>query len=180
MKYPIYFDAKNSYNLFGLKENFNFISKLYFKKNLPKELMFSGEKGIGKSTLINHFLYSIFDAENYDKDKLSLTKNLNFYNQFQNNIFSNIIYISGADFKTIKVDYIRNLKSRILKSTISNKDRFIVFDDIELFNPNTTNALLKIIEEPAKKNYFFLINNKSRPILETIKSRALEIKFILN
>ena len=69
---------------------------------------------------------------------------------------SNIIYISGADFSSVKVDDVRNLKSRILKSTISDKDRFIVFDDIELFNQNTTNALLKIIEEPAKKNYFFL------------------------
>ena len=180
MKYPIYFDAKNSYNLFGLQENFDFISNLYFKKNLPRVLMLTGEKGTGKSTLINHFLYSIFDAENYNKGKLTLIKKSHFYNQFQNNIFSNIIYISGADFSSVKVDDVRNLKSRILKSTISDKDRFIVFDDIELFNQNTTNALLKIIEEPAKKNYFFLINNKSKPILETIKSRALEIKIIIS
>ena len=39
--------------------------------------------------------------------------------------------------------------------------------------------MLKIIEEPSKKNYFFLINNKSKPLLDTIKSRALEIKIIL-
>ena len=38
--------------------------------------------------------------------------------------------------------------------------------------------LLKIIEEPSKKNYFILINNKSKPILDTIKSRSLEIKII--
>ena len=171
MKYPIFFDAKSSYNLFGLQENFDFISNLYLKKNLPKVLMLTGEKGSGKSTLINHFLYSIFDEENYDKDKLILIKNSHFNSQFKNNVFLYIIYISGAVFKSIKVDDIRNLKSRILKSTISNKDRFIIFDDIELLNQNSLNALLKIIEEPAKKNYFFLINNKSKPMLETIKSR---------
>ena len=140
--------------------------------------MLTGEKGSGKSTLINHFLYSIFDEENYDKDKSILIKNSHFNSQFKNNVFSNIIYISGAVFKSIKVDDIRNLKSRILKSTISNMDRFIIFDDIELLSQNSLNALLKIIEEPAKKNYFFLINNKSKPMLETIKSRALEIKII--
>ena len=45
---------------------------------------------------------------------------------------------------------------------------------------NSLNALLKIIEEPGKNNYFFLINNKSKPLLETIKSRSLEIKIVLN
>ena len=29
--------------------------------------MLTGLKGSGKSTLINHFLFSIFDKENYDK-----------------------------------------------------------------------------------------------------------------
>ena len=39
---------------------------------------------------------------------------------------------------------------------------------------------LKIIEEPTKNNYFIFINNKTKPILETIKSRSLELKIILN
>ena len=61
-----------------------------------------------------------------------------------------------------------------------DSDRFIVLDDIDLFNTNSLNALLKIIEEPSKKNYFILINNKTKPILDTIKSRSLEIKIIQN
>ena len=180
MNYPIYFDSKNSQSLFGHQENFNFISNLYFKKKLPKVLMFSGNKGSGKATLINHFLYSIFDVENYNVKKLKSSENSFFLNQFRNNIFPNIIRVSGADFKSIKIDDIRNLKKKFLQSTLSNKDRFIIFDDIELFNNNSLNALLKTIEEPSKKNYFFLINNKSKPLLETIKSRALEIKIILS
>ena len=60
-----------------------------------------------------------------------------------------------------------------------NKPRFIIFDDVELFNNNSLNALLKIIEEPSKNNFFLLINNKSKPLLETIKSRCLDIKIIL-
>jgi DNA polymerase-3 subunit delta' len=179
MSYPTFFESKSSQNLFGLENYFNFISKLYLKQNLPKVIMLTGNKGIGKATFVNHFLHSIFDIKNYNLEKFTKSKNSTFSNQFQNNIFSNIIYISGADFKSVKVEDIRNLKTRILKSAISNKDRFIVFDDIELFNHNSLNALLKIIEEPSEKNYFFLINNKSKPLLETIKSRAIEIKIIL-
>ena len=180
MNYPIYFDTKNSLNLFDLKENFRFISNLYLKQNLPKVMMFTGNKGSGKSTLINHFLYSIFDNDNYDKEAFSISENSSFLKQFQNNFFSNIIYINGADYKSVRIEDIRNLKKKILQSTISNKDRFIIFDDIELFNHNSLNALLKIIEEPSQKNYFFLINNKGKPLIETIKSRALEMKIILN
>ena len=142
--------------------------------------MFSGNKGTGKSTLINHFLYSIFDTENYDKESFSIKENSSFLKQFQNNIFPNIIYINGANYKSVKIEDIRNLKKQILQSTISKKDRFIIFDDIELFNQNSLNALLKIIEEPSQKNYFFLINNKGKPLIETIKSRALEVKIILS
>ena len=180
MNYPSYFNTKNSLNLFNLKENFRFISELHSNQNLPKVLMFTGNKGSGKSTLINHFLYSIFDNVNYDKETFSISENSSFLKKFQNNVFSNIIYISGADYKSVNIDDIRNLKKNILQTTISKKDRFIIFDDIELFNQNSLNALLKIIEEPSQRNYFILINNKRKPLLETIKSRSLEIKIILN
>jgi len=180
MNYPIFFNNKNSLNLFNLKENFEFISELYTKQNLPKVLMFSGSKGSGKSTLINHFLYSIFDIDSYNKKTFSIKENSSFLKQFQNNIFPNIIYINGAEDKSVKIEDIRNLRKQILQSTISKRERFIIFDDIELFNKNSLNALLKTIEEPSQNNYFFLINNKGKPILETIKSRALEIKIILN
>ena len=179
MNYPIFFDSKNSINLFGLEQNFNFLSKLYSEKKLPKVLMFTGDQGVGKSTLINHFLLSIFDTSNYNKDSNSVISTSNFTNQFKNDIFENIIYVNGSDFKSVKVDDIRNLKFKILQSTILTKDRFIILNDVELFNKNSLNALLKIIEEPTKNNYFFLINNKSKPLLETIKSRTLEIKIIL-
>ena len=180
MNYPVFFDNKKSLNLFDLRENFQFMSDLYSNQNLPKVLMFTGNKGSGKSTLINHFLYSIFDIDNYNKETLSIIENSSFLKQFQNNIFSNIIYLNGADYKSVKIEDIRNLKKQILQSIISKKDRFIIFDDIELFNQNSLNALLKIIEEPSQKNYFFLINNKGKPLIETIKSRALEVKIILS
>ena len=63
---------------------------------------------------------------------------------------------------------------------MSKINRFIVLDDVELFNANSLNALLKIIEEPTSSNFFILINNNSRPLIETVKSRCLEFKISLN
>ena len=180
MDYPKYFDPKNSLKLFGLEKNFIFLSSLYLKDKLPKVLMLSGLKGTGKSTLINHFLFSLFDAHNYNRSNNTLSDNSVFYKKFKDDIFQNIIYVKGSNFKSLKVDNIRNLKSVIQQSSIINSDRFIVLDDIELFNTSSLNALLKVIEEPSKKNHFILVNNKTKPILDTIKSRSLEIKIIQN
>ena len=66
MKYPTYFEPKKSLNLFGLSDEFNLLKKLYIKKKLPKVFMLSGRKGSGKSTLINHLMYYIFDNANYE------------------------------------------------------------------------------------------------------------------
>jgi len=180
MDFPKYFNPKNSLKLFGLKENFIFLSSIYLKDRLPKVLMLSGSKGTGKSTLINHFLFSIFDAHNYNRSKHTLSDTSVFYKKFKDGIFQNILHIKGSDFKSLKVEDVRNLKSVIQQSSMIDSDRFIILDDIELFNINSLNALLKIIEEPSKKNYFILINNKTKPILDTIKSRSLEIKIIQN
>ena len=116
MNYPKFFDSKNSLNLLGLEEEFNFLISLYIKKKLPKVLMLTGAKGIGKSTLINHFLFSIFDEKNYDKKNNLLSKSSDFYLNYKDNIFSNIIYINGSEFKTVKIDYIRILKTKLFKS----------------------------------------------------------------
>ena len=161
MTHPLFFEPKNSLNLFGLNKDFKFLSSLYNQNKLPKVLMLTGEKGSGKSTLVNHFLYSIFDSKNYNNSNFTLIKKSNFYNQFKNNIFSNIIYIDGSDFKSTKVDNIRDLKNKIFQSAILKKDRFCIFDNIELFNLNSLNALLKIIEEPNNNDYFILINSNS-------------------
>ena len=180
MNKPEFFEAKKTSKLFGLKKDFDFISSLYLSKKLPRVTMISGNKGSGKSTLINHFLFSIFDKNNYNREKNIFTESSILYKQLQSDIFPNIIYMNGSFFEKVKVEDIRNLKNKIYQSTILDKDRFIIFDDIELFNINSLNALLKTIEEPNKNNFFFLINNKSKKIVDTIKSRSLEIKIILN
>ena len=68
----------------------------------------------------------------------------------------------------------------MLITPILNEKRFIILDDVETFNLNCLNALLKILEEPGKNNHFILIDNKSKPLINTIKSRCIKIKFVLD
>ena len=175
-----YFDSKKTLNLVGHKKNFNFFKDLILKDMLPKVIMLSGEKGIGKATLINHIMHFYFEKKNYDENNNKILKRTHFTELYENDLFSNIIYLKGSEFKNTKIEDIRILKSNLLKTTLNNDKRFIIFDDVENFNINSLNALLKLIEEPGANNYFILINNKTKPLLETIKSRSLEIKIILD
>ena len=179
MTFKINNNFENSLILYELKKELNFFIDIYDLKKFPKVLMLSGNKGIGKFTIVRHFLSYVYDKNNYDAEKNSISNKSTFYKQFSQNIFPNIVYLSGNDFLKIKIDDIRDLKSNILKTASLNKERFIVLDDIELFNTNSLNALLKIIEEPTINNYFILINNKSRTLINTITSRALEVKISL-
>ena len=95
MTYPSYFNSKKSLNLFDLSDNFMLLKDLYTKNKLPKVLMLSGKKGSGKSTIVNHLMYYIFDKENYNEEINQLSSNSIFHSQFLNNIYTNIIYILG-------------------------------------------------------------------------------------
>ena len=175
-----FFNPKKTLKLFGLDNEFNFLKNLLLKEKLPKVLLLSGKKGSGKYTLVNHLMFFFFDKKNYDLNSRQIIDKNFIYHQLLENTFPNIIYLNGLDYKNAKIENIRELKNQLLKSPLSDNKRFVIFDDVECFNKNSLNALLKIIEEPSVKNYFILINNNSKPLLETIKSRCLEIKIILS
>ena len=173
-------NPRYSTKLYGLDIEFDKLSNLLLNENLPNVIVLTGEKGIGKFTLINHLVISYFDKENYDfLNKRIINKN-NFFENLSRSLISNVIFLESNDFKNINVEQIRILKNKLQKKPFYNDKRFIILDDVETFNTNSINALLKLIEEPNKNDYFLLINNKTRPLVDTLKSRCLEFKIILN
>ena len=173
------FNPKKSLRLIEHKENFNLLKNLVIKKRFPKNLMLSGMKGDGKFTLISHLLHYYFDKQNYSENENTIKESA-FHEQFLSDTFPNIHYLNGSDFGNVKIEEIRSLRNNLLKKPIIEKKRFIILDDVETFNINSLNGLLKLIEDPGDSNYFILINNSTKNILETIKSRCLELKIILS
>ena len=146
-------NLKHSLKLYSFDEKFHLMIKLYNSKKFPNSLMLSGKKGIGKFTLVKHFLNYIFD-KSYNLETKEINETSEFYRQYLNNVTPNVIYLDGFELKNAKIDDIRHLKSTLLKSNMSGMSRFIILDDVELFNHNSLNALLKIIEEPNEKLFF--------------------------
>ena len=174
------FDPKKTTKLFGLENEFNFLKKMISSDKFPKTLMLTGNRGVGKSTMISHLMHYYFDKKTYNENENTFASESFFLNQFIENLFPNILYLNGSDFRNVRIDDIRKIINDLNKSPIKKDKRFIILDDIDSFNINSLNALLKIIEDPGKNNFFILINNKSNKLLNTIKSRSIEIKIMIN
>ena len=166
-------------NLYGLNKYLIDLLKLFDCGKLPKVLMFSGKKGQGKFTLTHHLMSYIFDKKNYDTNSFTINKANKIFYDIKKNLNSNITYLACSE-KNIKIEDIRKLRENLQMSSINNSFRFIIIDDIEYLNENCINALLKSIEEPSSINNFILINNQTSPILDTLKSRSVEILFFLS
>ena len=172
----------NSLNLYGHKDLFNNLINLYNNQNFPKVLLLSGAKGSGKLTLVFHainYFFSINSEFLYDVNNFKINENNNFYKNLNTNIDQNFFYYD-IEQKKIGIEEIRSLKNKLNKAPLNSTKRFIIIDDADQLNENTSNALLKTIEEPSSLNYFILIDNKKGNLIETIRSRCLELKVFLN
>ena len=177
------FNPLNSTKLISLDFYLDEMIKIYNLKKFPKVLILNGKKGMGKFTLVLHFLNYIYtqnEKKKYDlKDKIINTES-NFYNQLLNKTNQDVLFIQAEENKNIKIEEIRNLKSILSRSSLSNNPRFIVIDEVGFFNENSVNALLKSLEEPGENNFFILINNQQANLIKTISSRCLKSNIFLN
>jgi len=174
--------SSNQTILLGHKKEFMSLVNLYSNNNFPNKILFSGEKGIGKSTLAYHlvnYILSLDEDNPYNLDKLEINIDNKSFKLTQNKSNPNFTLIDVTeDKKYINIEQIRNLILSLNKSSFNTKPRFILIDNIELLNANSVNALLKIVEEPNDNIFFILINNNKK-VLSTLKSRCLNFKFFL-
>ena len=176
-------DPFNSLELVGLNKHFNDLTNLYDNSLFPNVLLISGKKGIGKFTLVNHFLNYIFTKNekfSYDFANKKINKDSLFYQSILNKSCQNVLFIKAELNKNIKIEQIRNLKQILSKSSLNNGKRFIIIDEVEFLNENSINALLKTLEEPGNNNYFILIDSQQKTLIETISSRCIKNKVYLS
>ena len=172
----------NSLKLFGLDEQFNNFVKLYKNQKLPKIILLTGDKGIGKFTLIFHlinYIFSLNSDSSYNHKNFLINENNLSYKRILMKTEQNFYYIGSAKPNPATIEDIRGMKKNFYKSSLNNLPRFTVLDDVELLNVNAANALLKLIEEPSVYDYFILINNKKQKMIETLRSRSIEVKVFL-
>ena len=174
---------KSQLNLYGYESYFKFFNKLYEQDKLPNSILISGQKGLGKSTFTYHFinfLLSKGEKNEYNRRDYLIDPNNSTYKSIQSGTHANLFILDAIDGENIKIDQIRKLLLFLNKSTYYKSVKIVLLDNAEYLNINSSNALLKAIEEPSKDTYFFIINNDSQKIMNTIKSRCIDFVINLN
>ena len=176
-------ESINQFKLIGLSKNFDEITQMFNKELLPNKIMLSGKRGIGKSVLAYHLINYIFtqkedftyDLQNYTINKLSRS-----YKLIVNNTHPNFYYIGKKiEKKNIEISQIRELKDFVNKSSFNDTVKIILINDSEYLSNESGNALLKLIEEPNNNTQYILVRDRSKFILDTIKSRCINFDIFI-
>ena len=125
-----------------------------------------GPKGIGKASIIKLISCIILDI--YKKPTL-----LNIKNILNPDFF---ILQKVEEKKNIPVDQIRSLKNFFSKTSFGGLARIAIIDAVNDLNNYGHNAILKVIEEPPKNSFIFIINHQTTLLPATIKSRCKTFK----
>jgi DNA polymerase-3 subunit delta' len=77
----------------------------------------------------------------------------------------------------IRISSIREIKDLIYLTGAENRTKVFLISDADNMNPQSANALLKILEEPPKNSLLILTTSKLNSLLPTIIGRCQKIHF---
>ncbi len=86
------------------------------------------------------------------------------------NIYSDLHIID-----TLNIDTVREIIKKTYTTSHEEGVKVFIIKNIENIRKEAANAMLKVIEEPTRDNFFILLSNKLN-ILSTIKSRSIIYK----
>lgn len=170
--------------LYGHDDLFANLTSLFEKKKLPNKIIFNGSDGVGKATFIYHlinFILSNKEDYSYNVNAKEIDENNKSYLDLINNINFNFKHLKVDDYKKIiSIEETREIISFFNKSSINNKPKIFFLEGAENLNKNSSNSILKILEELPENNFFFISYLENKFILDTIKSRCFNCRLFVN
>ena len=175
-------------------QKLSFLSS-FASNRLPQCWLLAGDMGIGKASfawLIAKFLLTTKYQPADLKNDLN-ESNINSILEPRSGSILNRI-ISGSEqrvyivrrgynekrktfFKNISIEDVRKLQSYCSLSIADGGKRIIIIDTADDLNKSSSNALLKLLEEPPKNTIFLLISHQPNLLVPTIKSRCQKLSF---
>ena len=124
--------------------------------HLAQALLFTGPRGVGKTTCARILARLINEDQNGGADN----------NDFSFNIFE----LDAASNNS--VDDIRNLTEQVRFAPQQGKYKVYIIDEVHMLSSSAFNAFLKTLEEPPAHAIFILATTEKHKIIPTILSRC--------
>ena len=141
--------------------------KTIVSEKLPQTIIFFGPSSQSSK---DDFVYHI--AKSLVSPKRNL-ENAKFRELCETQSYSDFIVISKGSTGSIKIEDVHQLDDILCFSPFESKNRIIYIREASAMTIQAQNALLKKIEEPPARTYFFLATSKKNSLLPTICSRSV-------
>lgn len=156
-------------DILGHKRQITLLEKDFSTNNIAHAYLFAGPNSIGKFTAALSFA-KILQTQGLPEKETEIVKQ-----QIDKGIHLDTVIIKNNG-ESLRIEMIRETILD-LNMTGNSNFRILLIEDIERMNPESANALLKILEEPPKNVLFLFTTSKVNLILETILSRLRTINF---
>ena len=138
---------------------------------LKNELSFNRESGTylfyGDDLEKNYSIALEFSAELFSRN----IENKNEKNKITDKTFKNL-YSDLMVVDALNIDTVRDIIKKSYTSSHEGGAKVFILKNIQDIRKESANAMLKLIEEPTRDNFFILISKRLN-ILSTIKSRSI-------
>ena len=169
---------KKTYNFIGNEHIERYMLKSILNNKLHHAYIFSGIKGIGKATFA--YRLSRYILSNSSKDNLFVERSDKNSSLIENNSHPDFkvmeIDVEGGK-KNIDIDQVRKCINFFNHTSSMSQKKICIIDCIDDMNDNSSNAILKILEEPPLNSIFLIISHNLESLMPTIKSRCINLKF---
>ena len=149
------------------KEVLSAFEKEVKQNKISASYLFYGDKRVDLLFYALEFSKMVMTKDIEDEEeKKSIEKRIE-------NLQHSDIEVINRKNENIKIDEIRELIYEAIESAYSSPKKIFILCGIENLRKESSNALLKILEEPPKDVYFILLA-RSLNIISTIKSRTIK------
>lgn len=144
---------------------------------LSHAMLLTGSEGMGKSDFVTYFSQALLctSSSSYEGQPCQQCHSCAL---FQSGNHPDLIVIKpDEEGKSIKIGDIRNLIDFFSQTSHYSAGKIAIIFSAEKMNVAASNALLKTLEEPAAKQYIFLLTNRPHQISATVRSRCQLLHF---
>ncbi len=153
-------------NLIGNPQAKRSIEKMVEPQAVPSTLLFYGPEGVGKSAFALDLAEKLMGSNSGPKLRAKSHPDLH-------------ILLPEGKSSVHKIESIRKLLDEAALPPYEAGVKVFIIEDAHQMLPSSSNALLKILEEPFSHSYFILLTPSLDSILPTIASRCRKIPFFL-
>lgn len=143
------------------------------RDRVPSAALLTGNSGIGKKLAAINYAKAINCLHPIDLDCCDKCISCK---KIDSEVHPDVSVINQPT-NEIKIEEIRKVEEKLSLKPFEGKRKVVIIDDADTMNIYAANAFLKTLEEPPLNSHILLISFNPDKIIDTIRSRCMEVHF---